>query len=186
MIEFLEKFSDTQKYAATAVLIVALLTAFYFVSYKGNEEEIARLDEQTAWLKAKIQEAQATTAQYDDFRNKVALVRAQLNRTLDVLPHEDEMETLITAIHGLAAQSGLHLGKFVPGATITHEFFGEIPVQINAQGGYHQVGKFFERIANESRIVNIGNLSMKSTRRLDPSVECEFVARAFFFQGANK
>ena len=49
---------------------------------------------------------------------------------------------------------------FEPKKEIQKEFYEEIPVAINVNGGYHDVGAFFDRIANLSRIVNIKDIRM--------------------------
>jgi type IV pilus assembly protein PilO len=44
---------------------------------------------------------------------------------------------------------------FQPGGPRVTEYFTEIPITVNAEGGYHQLGEFFERIAAFPRVVNV-------------------------------
>jgi type IV pilus assembly protein PilO len=50
---------------------------------------------------------------------------------------------------------------FRPAGEVNKGFYAEIPVNIEVQGGYHNLGMFFDKVARLSRIVNVSDIKIK-------------------------
>ena len=65
----------------------------------------------------------------------------------DRLPSEKETPTLYRALSSAAEQAGLGVSLFQPREARAKDVVSEIPITLSAEGSYHQLAKFFERVA---------------------------------------
>jgi type IV pilus assembly protein PilO len=42
------------------------------------------------------------------------------------------------------------------------EFYQEVPINVSVEGTYHNLGAFCDRVSRLSRLVNLGNIKIKS------------------------
>lgn len=177
-----------QKGIAVIVIIAIMTAAFYFMVNTKKVEEIAQLDSQIDVLVQKINKAKEMSEKLEQFRKEHFLLKKKLRLTVSVLPNKENMDRLIISAEGLATQSGLQIYTFNPRPPQSKGFYGETPINIQVIGGYHDLGYFFEKIANESRIINISNIKMRSVlvgRKKRMAVRANFIATAFWFQASN-
>ena len=59
---------------------------------------------------------------------------------------------------------GLAVSLFQPRPPVVRDYYSEIPISLNAEAGYHQIGEFFERVAKMARVVNITEIKLSSAR----------------------
>ena len=67
----------------------------------------------------------------------------------------------------VAAQSNLTIRSFRPQPVVTRQLHAEWPINIELDGTYHNLGLFYDRISRFSRIINIGNVSIKAKDNAD-------------------
>jgi type IV pilus assembly protein PilO len=72
------------------------------------------------------------------------------------------MPDLMRRIQYLAAQSSLQIRRFNPAAVVQKDFYQEVPVSIDLEGTYHNMGAFLDRVSRMSRLVNVSDLKIKS------------------------
>jgi type IV pilus assembly protein PilO len=72
------------------------------------------------------------------------------------------MPDLMRRIQYLAAQSSLQIRKFNPATVVQRDFYQEVPVAIDVDGTYHNMGAFLDRVSRMSRLVNMGDIKIKS------------------------
>jgi type IV pilus assembly protein PilO len=89
---------------------------------------------------------------------------AELERRLDVmkerLPSDKDMPPLFRTLTDAAFQAGLHVALFQPREGKIRDYYVEIPIALTAEGGYHQLGAFFEKVAALPRVVNLAELKV--------------------------
>jgi Tfp pilus assembly protein PilO len=78
----------------------------------------------------------------------------------------------------------LGIVQITPNRPRKKDFYDEYPLAIDVQANYHDLGKFFDRMANLPRIFNVGNLSIKQARATGSaySVEASFTAVTFIYR----
>lgn len=173
-----------QKALAVVLIIACMVGAFYFLVYEKKKVEIEQLNSQIDELVKEINKAKEMSEKLEQFRKEHFLLTKKLKLTLAILPNQEEMDRLIITTEGLATQSGLQIDEFTPSPVVPRGFYGETPIKISVLGGYHDLGYFFEKVANESRIINIKNINMNATkdRKGKPAIAATFIASAFWFQ----
>ena len=61
-------------------------------------------------------------------------------------------------------QVGLGVSLFQPRAALARDVVSEIPITVTAEGSYHQLAKFFERVAGLPRVVNVNDFKLTGLR----------------------
>jgi type IV pilus assembly protein PilO len=148
-------------------LLVALLIGggFYWFWYADKRAEQTTKEARLADLQKQIRALEATANKLPEFQREVQALEARLEVLKRILPPETEMPDLMRRLQYLAAQSSLSIKRFNPGAPQQKDFYQEIPITLDFEGTYHNLGSFLDRISRMSRLVNMGNLKIKSQQR---------------------
>ncbi len=142
-----------------AALICGLFWYFWYSDALDREKaKKARLEQ----LQKEIRALEVTAAKLQEFQREVQLLEAKLETLKRILPPEKEMPDLMRRVQYLCSQSNLSIKKFTPGPVATREFYQEVPINIDVEGTYHNLGGFFDRISRLSRLVNMGNIKIKA------------------------
>jgi type IV pilus assembly protein PilO len=142
-----------------AALICGLFWYFWYSDALDREtQKKARLET----LNKEIRALEVTAAKLQEFQREVQLLEAKLETLKRILPPEKEMPDLMRRVQYLCSQSSLQIRKFTPGTVATKEFYQEVPINIDVEGTYHNLGAFFDRISRLSRLVNMGTISVKA------------------------
>jgi type IV pilus assembly protein PilO len=148
-------------------LLVALLIGggFYWFWYADKRAEQTQKETRLADLQKQIRALEATANKLPEFQREVQALEARLEVLKRILPPETEMPDLMRRLQYLAAQSNLAIKRFNPGAPQQKEFYTEIPITLDFEGTYHNLGAFLDRISRMSRLVNMGDLKIRSQSR---------------------
>jgi type IV pilus assembly protein PilO len=146
-----------------AVLVAALICgAFWYFSYSPMLEEEAKKQTQLEQLRRDIRILEATANKLQEFQREVQLLEAQLETLKRILPADKETPDLMRRVQSLAAQSRLNIKNFTPAAEVTKDFYKEVPINLDVEGTYHDLGLFFDRISRLARLVNMTNVKIKA------------------------
>jgi type IV pilus assembly protein PilO len=168
-----------------AVLIAALICGgFYWFYYSDALEQQKQKEKQLADLQTQIRALEATANRLPEFQREVQALEARLETLKRILPPEKEMPDLMRRVQYLAAQSSLGIKKFTPAPVAQREFYLEVPINIDIDGTYHNLGAFFDRISRMSRLVNVGNVKIKaqSNQVINNTVSVQAVATTYVYQ----
>ena len=103
-----------------------------------------------------------------------------------MLPEEKDVADILRRIQGLATQSNLSIQRFTPQATVQQALYQEIPYRLQAEGTYHNLGLFFDRISKFPRIISVSEISVRAKTPAEPNatIIAECVATTFVLQEA--
>ena len=125
------------------------------------EQQKVRLEE----LNEQLDKGRRAERKLPEFRAEVAELEASLERLLRILPSRRNTPELLRQIRGLTEQGDFQTLRIGPGQFIDRGFYTEWPIAITLEGGYHNLATFFDDVSKLSRIINIGNLQMRTIRR---------------------
>jgi type IV pilus assembly protein PilO len=114
-----------------------------------------------ASLKSTYKAKAFQVANLDALRKQMADVEGKFAELLKQLPTEKEVPGLLDDITSLGKDSGLDIGSIALAAEFKNKFYIELPININVQGSYHQLGQFVSGIAALSRIVTLHNYTIR-------------------------
>ena len=148
--------------AIFALIIILPTFAFYFLHYTAKTQEIKRLEGRAASLRKEIAEAKARAAKLDEHLAEMEETKRLFAEASVLLPQKKEIPALLTSVSALGTNAGLNMATFSPGGERKKEFYAEIPVSLNVNGPYHNIGYFLYEVSNLDRIISAINISLGS------------------------
>jgi type IV pilus assembly protein PilO len=169
-------------------VVIALLIGggFYYFWYAAALETQKTQEAKLAELQKQIRALEATANKLPEFQREVQALEARLETLKRILPPEKEMPDLMRRVQYLAAQSSLQIRKFNPAPPAQKEFYQEVPVNLDLEGTYHNLGAFLDRVSRMSRLVNVGNVKIKAQGKptITNTVAASAVATTYVYQDA--
>ena len=148
------------KIGIAVVLIIAPIALFYFFMYAPNVKKIQGLETQKTGLVAEIEKAKKAASELEAVKASIAATEEQFKETAILLPKDNEIPALLRNISDLGKGAGLDFLSFRPGAEVPKDFYAEIPIDIQIQGPYHNLGFFLDQVSKLERIVTVDNIQM--------------------------
>ena len=135
-------------------------------------------------LRADIARGVATAPRLPEFQAQVSELETRLEGLKAVLPEEKDVAEILRRVQGLATQSNLAIQRFTPQTQKQQSLYAELPYKLQAEGTYHDLGRFFDRISKFHRIINVSEISIKVNRQTDPgaTIVAECLATTFVLQ----
>lgn len=170
---------------AQVLLFVALsaaaVAAFYYLYVTPARNDMAVRQRQLDGLIAEVAKGQAVARRLPEFRSQVADLEARFERLKAVLPEEKDAAEILRRIQTLAVQSSLEVKRFKPAATVTKQLHAEVPYTVEIEGGYHNLGLFFDRVSKLPRLINISEIAIKGKEKQESNstITAEFVATTY-------
>jgi type IV pilus assembly protein PilO len=126
------------------------------------QEELSSQRAKLAAIQGDVARAQATAAKLPALQREVAESEAALQQTTAILPDEKDPQDVLRNLHDMASESALDIENFTPKSIVTRTQYSEWPMQLVLQGSYHNLGRFFDRIATMTRLMSVSDLSIKA------------------------
>jgi Tfp pilus assembly protein PilO len=142
-------------------LCVLIVAGAWQVVLGPARVELASQESRVATLEAEVARAQVTAAKLPVVQREVAVMELSLKQTTAILPDEKDPQDVLRNLHELASESALDISSFTPKAISTKTQYSEWPIQVGLEGGYHDLGRFFDRIATMSRLMSVTELQIK-------------------------
>ena len=183
LFEQIEKIKMPIRIAIFAGTIVVLAAIFIYLLYIPKTDEIKRTETEIAGLKQKVNRARIRAKNLKEFEEEFALVDAQFQEALNLLPNRKEIPSLLRNITKLGADAGLEFCLFSLQKERPGDFYLEIPVSLEVSGPYHNVAVFFDKVGHMERIVNILNVSMRPIQPRSTTLVTTCDAVTYRFKG---
>lgn len=152
------------------VLVAALVgVGFYFWPLGPVNDDIKQLRQQVADKHAENQRLKEFIPKLADENKRMAELEQQLEAEKRIVPDEKEADQFIKQLHDTAAAAGVEIRRYTAMPVFNHDFYTEVPFQIDLDGSYFSMLNFFDRIGRVDRIINIASLQMSTTKNTGPS-----------------
>jgi type IV pilus assembly protein PilO len=135
-------------------------------------------------MRADIARGVATARRLPEFETQVTQLEQRLENLRQVLPEEKDVADILRRIQGLATQSNLTIQRFTPLPLVQQQLYAEVPYRLIAEGTYHNLGLFFDRISKFPRIITVSEVLLRAKTPPDPNatITAECVATTFVLQ----
>ena len=141
----------------------------YFMMLEPMQVKLNRESKQEAQLKRDFENKAFQVANLDEYRAQMVEMEQSFESILKQLPRDTEVPGLIDDISLAALNNGLDLKVISPQKQVTTEFYNELPIQIEVEGDYHELGAYVSSVASLPRIVTLHDFSI-STKGKDSDV----------------
>ncbi len=168
--------------------LVIIGVAAYFLLLSPLETKVSQLRVHVASLQSELVTSRAIVADLARYRREAQELEAKIAALKERLPSEREMPTLYRSLHDAGTQAGLGVSLFQPRDAQIKDYYVEIPITLTAEGSYHEVGEFFERVAKLPRVVAVKEMKLASANRPRVTVRAELTLATYQYRpiGAPK
>lgn len=164
-----------------AVLVVIVAAPWWFL-ISPAQERIAKLDAQLHQIQTEIAQQQAILAQLELMRRQAAELERELALLTQKLPSDKEMPPLYRTVNDAAFQAGLGVALFQPREPRVRDYYAEIPITVTAEGGYHDLASFFDRLAGLPRVVTVGEWKLTGLGRTKTPMRADLTLTTFTYR----
>ena len=164
--------------------VVVIGAASWFLLLSPIQVRIDALVAKRTQVNTELNQVKAQVAEIERFRREIVELEKRLTLLKERLPSEKETPTLYRAVSAAAEQAGLGVALFQPKAAVPKDVVSEIPITITAQGSYHQLAKFFERVANLPRVVNVNDFKMTGLGKAKDSMKADLTLATYMYRSA--
>jgi len=174
------------------VLLAAFFLYFTFL-LRPNLAKLGTLSREVGTLRKDIRDVNRDLELKPALQKKLEVLQAKMSEYENKLSRERELPMLLENISrlarecnvkilGIAPRSKTREAKSKAGGVGAHE---EVPIVINAQSGYHELGTFVNKIETEERFMQISEIKIKSGKSNPRKHDIEFVVYAYTFKGTE-
>lgn len=165
--------------------LVALIGLSYYFLLSPIQLRIDALVQRRTQLTTEVSQARAQVAEIERFRREIAELEKRLVLLQDRLPSEKETPTLYRALSSAAEQAGLGVSLFQPRDARPKDVVNEIPISLTAEGSYHQLAKFFERVAGLPRVVTVNDFKMSGLVKTRNTMRADMTLATYMYRPAS-
>jgi type IV pilus assembly protein PilO len=160
-LDDIKNMSTTRKVILVCIVLLLFAYLYYSYFYQAALEKKSKLVVRFSSLQQEIAEKQIIVKQIEKYRKERDALKEDLRVALTILPEQKEIPSLLDSVSEAGRRVDIEFLLFQPIADVPKEFYAEVPVKVEASGGYHNIVFFFEKVAKLPRIVNITDLSIK-------------------------
>lgn len=136
-----------------------------FPGVRGLSAEAARLEAERNSLEKQVRDAQQMVANLGRIKREREALEVQLRELSRRLPTEHESAAVLRSVETLAGKSGLTVGQVRRRPNRPQELYVEIPMEVGVGGGYHDLLKFADQLAQLPRLVTLNEVKVQARQR---------------------
>ncbi|MGA2193579.1 MAG: type 4a pilus biogenesis protein PilO, partial [Nitrospirota bacterium] len=185
-----KRLSPKQETLLFVLVPVAMVFLFAYYLYIPMNASINDLEGKVEQNESEISKNQVMQRKLAQLRKADEVLQGELKAATQRLPGSAEEATLPDTLTGIIKDSGLKLKAIQPGAKTPGP--GNLYVQeqmtVEASGGYHDIGKLFEKIDGMTMELAINDLAMQDAKinGIKMDIPLKFTVLAFSAGGGNK
>jgi type IV pilus assembly protein PilO len=166
------------------VLCVLAAGGAWQVSIGPNSAELETRRAHLAKLETEIIRVQAITDKLPALQREVRSLQVALRETTSAIPEEKDPQDVLASLIAVASDASLDIALWKPSPVVEKAQYSEWPIQLTFEGAYHDLGRFFDRLAEMPRLISVTDLNIKTktkpTGRGTVTASC--VATTFVFR----
>ena len=166
------KFNEMSVAAKTGILfLVALLLGgvFYYMYLNPTIEENKQLQARVSDKQAENKKLKFFEDKLPELNTQLVHLQQQLEIERKIVPDDKEADKFMKLIHDQASAAGIEIRRYSALPIASRQYVTEVPFQIDIDGTYDSVVRFFDRVAKLDRIINVGNLQMANIKTTGPA-----------------
>jgi type IV pilus assembly protein PilO len=156
------------KIIVIVILVVTVFCLAYYLKISDLNVSLATAQAKEVTLKETYKNKSFEAANLDAYRAQMEEMNSTFTSLLSRLPSKTEVPGLLEDIGARGTESGLTINGVTIEQEKTAEYYIEVPIKINVDGGYHDIGGFVSGVAGMPRIVTLHDFNI--TKQKDSNV----------------
>lgn len=153
------------KISMCLVISLAVISGWFFLQVQPVQEQLAKAEQAEISLKQDFERKAFSVANLIEYKAQMSEMENSFGALLKQLPRDTEVPGLIDDISLAAIDAGLELKLIAPGKYSKTEFYTELPIQVEVEGGYHELAGFVSAVASLPRIVTLHDYSISKPQK---------------------
>jgi len=184
MAKSFHELSQRAQMIVFGLLCVLAAAGAWQVSIGPSSVELETRRAHLAKLEGEIVRVQAITDKLPALQREVKALSAALIETTAAIPEEKDPQDVLRHLLEVASESSLDIASFKANPMVAKAQFSEWPIQLSFEGGYHELGRFFDRLAGMSRLISVSDINIKTRTKPNGrgSMVATCVATTFVFR----
>lgn len=169
----LEKIKELLKDEQNRMYVIGALTLIAAILYSGfiiipKVGQLSKTASVAGDLREKINDVEAKAKRVDDISARLDGLKKEESFYTKGLPAEKEIPGLLESLSVIAKRSGIDIQSLTPydvlpidGKNPHDVHYREMPLLLDAKGGFHQVGEFVSNLQDASRYITVEVLGIQ-------------------------
>ena len=167
----LKKFVEDNLYLVLGIFLLIVFLLDYFLIMKRQMDALNTLNPKLTVLRQDIAETKNNIQKSGAYQAQIARLKEQLQKTGYKIPSKEEV---LDGISRIARQNKIKIDQMIPGKGMqevlqkdVEEQYYAFPISVEAQGGYHDIGRFIDQLEKDNVYKIISALTIESSPK-DP------------------
>ena len=186
MAKSFHQYSPRAQAIVCAALSIGVMFAAWRVLIEPERAQVKVRRARLAAVNAEVAKATLVAQRLPAVLKEIKTLETALLQTTAILSDEKDVKVVLAGLYGLASESNLGMSSFIPKPIAEREQYTEWPIEVGLEGGYHDLARFFDRVASDPRLISVSNLQFRinsqQTRR--GLVQATCMATTFVFTPA--
>ncbi|ALP40827.1 PilO family type IV pilus biogenesis protein TapO [Aeromonas schubertii] len=156
--------------------------ALYYYVISLSIDSLKQVQAQEVDLKSQFEGKAQLAASLPAYKQQMAELVKMIDTQLKQLPNTNEVAGLLDDISFIATDNGLKLNRINWEPEVVREFSTELPMRIEVEGDYHQLGRFTAGLAALPRIVILDTFTLTGSKEGD-GIAMSMLAKTYRYNG---
>lgn len=160
--------SEDRTLALGIVAVLGILLIFNFIFLRPRIRRLRQLNPELMTLIKNVRETTKDAANIDILKKRQEDLKTKVNFYTQKLPRGKEISALLESLSRVAKESQIKIIEIKPrdrDIRSKGEMYLEVPIAVKASGGYHQLGKFINKLEGGLRFIRISDIAIKENPR---------------------
>ncbi len=181
-LEQLAKVPKSIRLAVVMAVLAAIVGSYWYFAYQPTRQKHDQLVAEAQELQRKLNNVRTVASNVAGFEAEVEDLERNLDLALKQLPNRKQFEDLLQDISTAGKKVGVMIKSIDRDAEVKRDFYAEVPFEIQIEGSYHDLARFFEMVAGLPRIVNVGALDIKVAKETAAATRLKVSGKATTFR----
>jgi type IV pilus assembly protein PilO len=156
--------SGLKQWVAVLAGGAVVTAALHFMVFKNQSDKNAAAEHAVQDKVRENNELESYRPKLKDIERQLANLKQQLEIERRIVPDEKQVDNFIETMDTEAAAAGVELRRYTAKPVAAKEYYSEVPFDMELDGPYYSMLKFFDRVGKLERIVNVSGLLVANTK----------------------
>jgi type IV pilus assembly protein PilO len=163
------------------VVVIFALAHFFYFAPQNTKLQALRADR--IKVEGEVKDLKQKKKELDKIEQELVVMTAQLKGLEAIIPQRKEQADILRQVQQLAYDARLDVTNFTQQKEVNRDFYSEWPIVVQVNGVYHNLGTYFDRLSQYSRLFTIEKFSIKAlSRQTDQStISASWTAQTYLF-----
>lgn len=162
-----------------------LAGALYYYVISVSVDSLKQVQAQEVDLKSQFEAKARLAASLPAYKQQMTELVKMIDIQLKQLPNTNEVAGLLDDISFIATDNGLKLNRINWEPEVAREFSTELPMRIEVEGDYHQLGRFTAGLAALPRIVILDTFTLTGSEKGN-GIAMSMLAKTYRYNGKTE